>query len=198
VKRPLKQLQGFRRIALSAGQSAEIAFELPASELRFWDVTRQRWCLENGSCTLLIGSSSSDIKLSAEFAVDGETVPSRNLQSVTSAVHYDDYACVFIGEGSNGGSCVVAAASSAWIRFDNAAFTADTSIMEATVLGHSAAALEVRLNEPDGPLAGRASLNADHTGWHTISFNARIPKGQYSVYLVLEGEIKLQSFHFRH
>ncbi|MFC4302923.1 glycoside hydrolase family 3 C-terminal domain-containing protein [Cohnella boryungensis] len=198
VKRPLKQLQGFRRIALSAGESAEIAFELPASELRFWDVTRQRWCLENGSCTLLIGSSSSDIKLSAEFAVDGETVPSRNLQSVTSAVHYDDYASVFIGEGSNGGSCVVAAASSAWIRFDDAAFTADANVMEATVLGHSAAALEVRLNEPDGPLAGRASLNADQTGWHTISFNARVPKGQYSVYLVLEGEIKLQSFHFRH
>lgn len=63
IKRPLKALKGFRRIHVPADESIEVTIPLKAGELRYWNVEEHAFMLEKGTVELLIGSSSSDIRL---------------------------------------------------------------------------------------------------------------------------------------
>ena len=122
VKRPLKQLLGFRRIRLKAGESTVVRLSVRAEELAFWDVTRDRWCLESGVWTLWAGRSSADMALTAQLQVQGETVPPRNLRRPTAAINYDDYEGVVMDECKEGGGCARAVRDGAWLRFEDADF----------------------------------------------------------------------------
>lgn len=65
VQRPLKQLVGFERVTLAAGESKNLHFTLPHGEraLSYWDESKQAFVVEPGTVDLMIGSSSSDIRL---------------------------------------------------------------------------------------------------------------------------------------
>ncbi|GGN90863.1 glycoside hydrolase family 3 protein [Saccharibacillus kuerlensis] len=102
VKRPLKHLKGFERIFIPAGKTQTVTFKLPVCELAFWDVTRDKFCVESGSYTLLIGSSSGDIRAQTLITVQGEEVPPRNLYKMTRAENFDDYENIRIDEGEHG------------------------------------------------------------------------------------------------
>ncbi len=67
VTRPVKELKAFQRVSLPAGQSAQVTFNLPISELAFWgyDMTYQ---VEPGAFKLWVGTNS-DEGLSADFEV---------------------------------------------------------------------------------------------------------------------------------
>jgi len=65
VVRPVKELKGFRKISLNAGESREISFEIGAKDLAFY--TRDMsFKAEPGDFKLFIGSSSDDVQ-SADF-----------------------------------------------------------------------------------------------------------------------------------
>ncbi|WP_199614196.1 glycoside hydrolase family 3 protein [Paenibacillus alkalitolerans] len=198
VKRPLKQLQGFRRLHLAPGDSAEVQFVLPASEFAFWDVTRERYCVESGDYTIMIGSSSSDIKLNGTLSVNGESVPPRDLKQVTKAVNYDDYANVTIGECKEGGSSVAASVEGAWVRFDDAEFGAGVSSFETRAASVEGATVEIRLNGPDGPLAGTCTISASGSGqaWQTATCAVTGVNGRHGVYLVFRGAVNISWFRF--
>jgi beta-glucosidase len=61
VTRPVMELKGFERIHLKPGERREIAFTLGFDQVKFWK--DGRWVSEPGSLKLMIGSSSSDIRL---------------------------------------------------------------------------------------------------------------------------------------
>ncbi len=63
VERPEKALKGFRRIHIPAGESIKVSITLKADELRYWDVGSNAFKLEQGKVMLMIGASSSDIRL---------------------------------------------------------------------------------------------------------------------------------------
>ncbi|TFE30080.1 glycoside hydrolase family 3 protein [Cohnella luojiensis] len=197
VKRPLRQLQGFQRVALGAGESAEVSFELKASDLVFWDVTREKFCLESGYCTMMFGSSSSNTRLSRTINVDGENIPARNLLLNTKAVNYDDYEGVLIGENTEGGNSVVTSSTPAWIRFDDVILKSDIQSFEARLTCTAEAAIEIRLDSPEGPLAGICAISGADTGWRTLTCDVELPDGQRSIYLVLKGDMRIGSFQFR-
>ena len=103
VVRPLKTLKGFRRIHLAPGASETVSFELKAEDLAFWDVTRDRYCVEKGSYTIMAGPSSSELPETAVLQVEGETIPPRTAREPVRAVNYDDYQGVFLDECREGG-----------------------------------------------------------------------------------------------
>ncbi len=90
VKRPLKKLCGFSRINVPSGKTVRAEITIPLSELEFFDVSREKFCLESGDYELMIGSSSSDIRYKETITIHGETVPPRNLTRETEAMLYDD------------------------------------------------------------------------------------------------------------
>lgn len=63
--RPLKQLANFERLHLKAGETGSVNFSLSHDDqaLQYWDVDRYQFVVEPGTLHLLIGSSSSDIRL---------------------------------------------------------------------------------------------------------------------------------------
>jgi beta-glucosidase len=61
VTRPVKELKGFQKVELAAGQSREVRFTLKASDLAFYTAA-QRWEAEPGAFQVLVGGSSRDVK----------------------------------------------------------------------------------------------------------------------------------------
>ncbi len=60
--RPVMQLEGFRRVHLAPGQSAEVNFRLGPDELHMLDQA-VHWIVEPGRFRVMVGASSRDIRL---------------------------------------------------------------------------------------------------------------------------------------
>ncbi len=95
VRRPVKELKGFDKIDLNPGQSKEISFEISASDLAYYEPEITGWLIEPGNYQVLVGSSSSDIRLNAEINIaatitSGETVRPEFHQNSTIGDIYQD------------------------------------------------------------------------------------------------------------
>ncbi|MDB4297617.1 glycoside hydrolase family 3 C-terminal domain-containing protein [Flavobacteriaceae bacterium] len=67
VPRPAKELKGFQRVSLQAGESKDVTLELTKRDLSFWDVNTNNWKVEKGEFKVMIGASIADIKLQDTF-----------------------------------------------------------------------------------------------------------------------------------
>jgi beta-glucosidase len=74
VTRPVKELKGFRRVRLEAGQSSRVTFTLNAGLMGFYDLWR-RYGVEPGVIEVMVGSASDDIRLTGQFEITGEFTP---------------------------------------------------------------------------------------------------------------------------
>lgn len=63
IERPLKELKGFARVSLRAGEAKTVSLTLRGEQLAYWNVSRRRFAVEQGRVMIMIGSSSADIKL---------------------------------------------------------------------------------------------------------------------------------------
>jgi beta-glucosidase len=63
VEWPDKELKAFQRVSLKAGENITVTMSIPVDHLRYWDEKAFDWKLENGEIELMIGASSSDIRL---------------------------------------------------------------------------------------------------------------------------------------
>lgn len=62
---PPKQLRGFDKVFLEAGESKTVAFELMRRDMSYWDVVAQDWVIPTGAFKVSVGFSSRDLH---EFA----------------------------------------------------------------------------------------------------------------------------------
>lgn len=69
VQRPRLELEGFARVHVPAHESKSIRMPLRAAALRYWDTSRNGWVLEKDKIKIMIGSSSSDLRLSKVVTV---------------------------------------------------------------------------------------------------------------------------------
>jgi beta-glucosidase len=67
LPRPSKELKGFEKVTLRRGQTKVVQISLDARSMSFYDPAQKRWVVEPGKFKVLIGSSSRDIRLTAEF-----------------------------------------------------------------------------------------------------------------------------------
>ncbi|MCM3785345.1 glycoside hydrolase family 3 C-terminal domain-containing protein [Neobacillus mesonae] len=198
VKRPLKQLHAFKRVALQPGESLDVSFKLPLTEIAIWDVTRERFCVESGTYTFMAGASSANLPISAQLKIEGEVIPPRDLKQPVKAMNYDDYEGVLIGECHEGGSAVEVKEQSGWIVFQDAEFGAGVSSVTLRTASQSEAAVEIRLQSPDGPLVGSVALQAGGAQeWSSSTVQLSGISGRQDVYIVLNGKISLSTIQFQ-
>ncbi len=69
LPRPEKELKGFEKVFLLAGEEKEVTFTIDKQALSFYDDRKQAWVAEEGDFELLIGASASDIKDKAVFSL---------------------------------------------------------------------------------------------------------------------------------
>lgn len=197
VKRPLKQLLAFRRVLLQPGESIDVSFKLPMTELAMWDVTRERYTIENGTFLFMAGSSSANLPLHAALDVQGEVIPPRDLKQSVKAMNYDAYEGVLIGECCEGGSATEVKEQSGWISFEDAEFGEGVNTVNLRVACQSAASVEVRLNSPEGPLAGRVKLSEGAAQeWRNYTAEVSGVSGRQDIFIVLNGKVSLKTVQF--
>ena len=66
VEWPYKELKAFARVSLQPGETRTVRLEIPADDLRYWNVDKNAWDLEHGRLELLLGAASDDIRQKAE------------------------------------------------------------------------------------------------------------------------------------
>ena len=71
VFRPAKELKGFQKVFLKAGESKKVAIQLDDKAFRYFNVDTNRFEVEGGEWNILIGASAADIKLSGKVSVTG-------------------------------------------------------------------------------------------------------------------------------
>jgi beta-glucosidase len=64
--RPVKELKGFSKVMLRAGESTTVQFTIDKEKLSFYN-RRLDWVAEPGIFDLMIGSASDDIRLHSSF-----------------------------------------------------------------------------------------------------------------------------------
>ena len=69
VDRPAKELKGFRKVFLQPGQSRTVTFDLDRAALSWFDAGKHCWVAEPGTFQVLLGSSSADIRATADFTL---------------------------------------------------------------------------------------------------------------------------------
>jgi beta-glucosidase len=69
VERPIQELKGFQRVALKAGETRIVLFQLRAKDLAYWDADKKQWVVEDEKVNLMVGASSADIKLQQAIGV---------------------------------------------------------------------------------------------------------------------------------
>jgi beta-glucosidase len=69
VLRPVKELKGFEKVWLNAGETRKVTLLLDASSLAFYDIKTKNWVVEPGEFEVLVGGSSRDIRLKASLVV---------------------------------------------------------------------------------------------------------------------------------
>ena len=75
IFRPAKELKGFAKVYLAAGESKTVTIPLDDKAFRYWNVKTDRWEVEGGSYQLLAGASSADIRLTTAVTVEGTGAP---------------------------------------------------------------------------------------------------------------------------
>ena len=71
VFRPAKELKGFQKVFLRAGESKTVTIPLDDKAFRYFDVRTSKFEVEGGEYQILIGASVADIRLSGSVTIAG-------------------------------------------------------------------------------------------------------------------------------
>lgn len=69
LERPVKELKGFEKVHLAAGESAVVEFTVTADALKFFDPDKHDWIAEKGDFTAYVAASSEDVKGKVKFTL---------------------------------------------------------------------------------------------------------------------------------
>ncbi|MGW0801901.1 glycoside hydrolase family 3 C-terminal domain-containing protein [Nonomuraea sp. NPDC002799] len=188
VKQPLRRLRGFEKVRLAPGESRTVTLTLPVSELAFWDVTRSRLVVESAPHQLMVGRSATDLRLSARFEVEGETIPPQS--GLLRAADHDEYdAITFVDESKLDGDAVRSDVEGAWILFRQVDLTGSlTCVAEAG--STEGGMITIRRGDPlYGPAI--ATFPVPRTGrytYHAITAALDGADGVHDLYVVFEND----------
>lgn len=120
VSMPLKQLKGFNRIALHAGQTGTVVFTLTADELYYFNEASSSYEVEPGDYVVRVGGSSDNLPLARTFHItDGPYKPDLLITNVKMVPPYPlpGQQVVFLATVKNQGSAATVAGTPLKVSF---------------------------------------------------------------------------------
>jgi beta-glucosidase len=69
VNRPERELKGFEKVRLAAGETRHVTLSLDARAFSYWDEAAAKWTIDPGKFVLLAGDSSENTPLQAELTL---------------------------------------------------------------------------------------------------------------------------------
>ncbi|MCD7885271.1 MAG: glycoside hydrolase family 3 C-terminal domain-containing protein [Lachnospiraceae bacterium] len=73
IFRPVRELKGFCKVFLKAGESRRVSIPLDDKAFRFWNTRTNRWDIEGADYQILVGANVEDIRLKGSLSVKGTT-----------------------------------------------------------------------------------------------------------------------------
>ncbi|MFZ2528414.1 MAG: glycoside hydrolase family 3 C-terminal domain-containing protein [Rhodococcus sp. (in: high G+C Gram-positive bacteria)] len=74
VSRAPRELKGFAKVHLAAGESRQVRIPVRRADLAYWDTRVDAWVVEGGTYTVEVGASSRDIRAACTVDVIGDEV----------------------------------------------------------------------------------------------------------------------------
>jgi len=75
LERPIKRLEGFKRVTITAGQTKTVSIDIDCADLWFWDIKNKKIMFDQGKYVFEFGASSKDIKGQVEATMIGLYAP---------------------------------------------------------------------------------------------------------------------------
>ena len=75
IFRPRKELKGFAKVFLKAGESKTVTVKLDDKAFRYFNVATDRWEVETADYEISVAASVADVKLTAVVSVQGSDAP---------------------------------------------------------------------------------------------------------------------------
>jgi beta-glucosidase len=69
VPRPVKELKGFAKVSLGAGETRQVSVSLDRRAFAYYDVKKHDWAVEPGDFDVYVGRSSAQIELTGKVAL---------------------------------------------------------------------------------------------------------------------------------
>jgi beta-glucosidase len=63
IPRPLKELKGFQKVFLQPGEQQTVTMQLDQDAFMYFNDAKNKWVMDGGNYTILVGAASNDIKL---------------------------------------------------------------------------------------------------------------------------------------
>jgi beta-glucosidase len=73
VKRPAKELKGFKKVRLAPGETRHVELPLDARAFAYWDIKARRWRTDPGRFVVYLGDSSENTPLTATVMVSASS-----------------------------------------------------------------------------------------------------------------------------
>ena len=176
VKMPLKQLKGFERVQLRAGEKKTIDFHLSATDMSFWNEQLKKFFVEQGEFKLMIGGASDNLVLGDVFKVQKnylvpdymqskELIPVPYNASDDGGATKPDMYKIKAENMSNKSMCVTQKAKFAvlgngdWICFESQDLGSWlNSINLRAGVNHHNSVIKIHLDKPNGKFCGEALI----------------------------------------
>ncbi|WP_078550185.1 beta-glucosidase family protein [Litchfieldia alkalitelluris] len=75
IFRPKKELKGFDKVFINAGESKKVKIPFDDKTFRYYNIKTNKWEIEEAEYSVLIGASSTDIRLVDRIHVEGTGAP---------------------------------------------------------------------------------------------------------------------------
>jgi beta-glucosidase len=69
LPRPIKELKGFKKVFLKAGETKRVEFTITTADLKYYDDKKAQWISEQGDYEALACTSSADIRVTVKFVL---------------------------------------------------------------------------------------------------------------------------------
>ncbi|HEU5128733.1 MAG TPA: glycoside hydrolase family 3 C-terminal domain-containing protein [Glycomyces sp.] len=201
VKQPLRQLRGFTKVRLAAGERRTVSFTVAVDDLAHWDNVTGRMIVEKSRQRLMIGRSAADIVLSAQVRVDGEVVGPRDLAAPLAAAANDAYSGVlWCDEDRVAGDVIAAEEAGGWIMLGDCDFGGPAYATVTARVAGQPSQLTLRVDDPlDGDVL--AKIDTPATGgvydYTDVTVDLGRVEGVKDLYVSFEnGAVRLASLHF--
>jgi beta-glucosidase len=70
IPRPIKELKGFSKVNLKAGENRKVSLTLDRRAFSYYDEKGKQWKAEPGEFEFLVGGSSDKIELKGSFRLE--------------------------------------------------------------------------------------------------------------------------------
>lgn len=197
IKRAKKQLIAFEKVKLSAKENKIVELNFHTNQLCFWDVEKEMFSLEKGSCLLSLRSSSEEVLLQRTVEVDGEAPVIRDLSKETKAENFDDYASIILNKGENKINCTTNQGNG-WICFKNVSLNKRNHMSIRATTDGGVGKINVKLDNLTGDVIAESIIEKD-LPWkwddYLLTFDAL--NHIHDIYIFMEGDVSINTIQIK-